>query len=269
MRYFPVVIIALIVTLIATSCTSVKNFQYLQGTIDTARLSKVQLPEALIQKGDLLNITVYSDDPLATAAVTRQASSAASSSLVISTESSSNISPSSAAAGYLVDQKGDLELYKMEPLHVEGLTKYQLADTLEYFYTKLGLLKNPYVEVRFLNYKITVIGEVNTPGPITVPTDKLTAFEAIGLAGEITISGRRDNVLVVREVNGVRTFGYLNLQDPNVFLSPYYYLKQNDLVVVDVGKLKSAVNNQNNMQYISYATSLLSIVAVFISIFRR
>ncbi|WP_205508549.1 polysaccharide biosynthesis/export family protein [Longitalea arenae] len=268
MKYLQLVIFSFCVIMIATSCSNVKNFQYLQGSFDTARISKVQVPEPVIQKGDLLNITVYSDDPLATAAVTRQVGGSASP-LTLSAESSpSNIS-ANAAAGYLVDQKGDLQLYKLERLHVEGMTKEQLADTLEYYYTKLDLLKNPYVEVRFLNYKITVIGEVTRPGPFTVPTDKISAFEAIGLAGDITISGRRDNVLVIREINGVRTFGRLNLQDPNVFLSPYYYLQQNDMVVVEPGKIKAAVNNQNTFQYVSLGATLLSITAVFISLFRR
>jgi polysaccharide biosynthesis/export protein len=266
-NYFPVVIIFLLVIVIASSCGNVKNFQYLQGTFDTTRLSKVEVPEPVIQKGDLLGITVFSDDPLATAAVTRQVGG--TSPLTLSADVSSPNAQSAAAAGYLVDQKGNLELYKLEPIHVEGLTKVQLADTLEYFYAKQDLLKNPYVEVRFLNYKVSVIGEVNRPGPFTVPTDKLTAFEAISLAGDITTFGRRDNVLVIREVNGVRSFGRLDLRDPNVFLSPYYYLKQNDMVIVDVGKAKAAVNNQSTFQYISLGATLLSITAVFISLFRR
>ena len=269
MKYFTVVINVLIVTIITSSCGNVKNFQYLQGSFDSARISKVQIPEPVIQKGDLLAITVYSDDPLATAAVTRQAGGISTSPLALSTENNSSSSLATAASGYLVDQRGKLQLYKLEPIGVEGLTKDQLADTLEYFYTKQDLLKNPYVEVRFLNYKITVIGEVGRPGPFTVPTDKISAFEAIGLAGDITVSGRRDNVLVVREINGVRTFGRLNLQDPNVFLSPYYYLQQNDMVVVDVSRNKASVNNQNTMQYVSLVATLLSIAAVFITIFRR
>jgi polysaccharide biosynthesis/export protein len=269
MKYFTVVINVLVVMIIISSCGNVKNFQYLQGSFDSARLSKVQIPEPVIQKGDLLAITVYSDDPLATAAVTRQAGGISTSPLALSNENNSSSPMAAAASGYLVDQRGNLQLYKLDSIRVEGFTKYQLADTLEYFYAKQDLLKNPYVEVRFLNYKITVIGEVAHPGPITVPTDKISAFEAIGLAGDITVTGRRDNVLVVREINGVRTFGRLNLQDPNVFLSPYYYLQQNDMVVVDVARNKASVNNQNTMQYVSFGASLLSIAAVFITIFRR
>ena len=235
-----VVVIALLIIFMSTSCGNVKNFQYLQG-IDTTRLEKYKTPEAVVQKGDLLGITVYSDDPMATAAVTRQVGAA----LPLSLEGVGTSSQTTAATGYLVNQQGDLQLYKIGTIHAEGLTKEQLADTLEYLYMKNDLLKNPYVEVRFLNYKVTVLGEVNRPGPITVPTNSLNAFEAVGLAGDISAYGRRDNVLIIRETNGTRQFGRLNLKDPNVFQSPFYYLQQNDMVFVDVAKNKSYINNQS------------------------
>jgi polysaccharide biosynthesis/export protein len=266
LKYFPVVVISLFVIVLTSSCGNVKNLQYLQGSFDSARLKNVQIPEPVVQKGDLLSITVYSDDPLATAAVTRQVGGAIA--LAPSLESAGN-AQATAANGYLVNQVGDLQLYKIGVIHAEGLTKDQLADTLEYLYTKHDLLKNPYVEVRFLNYKITVIGEVNKPGPFTIPTDKINAFEAIGLAGDITVYGRRDNILVVRETNGVRQFGRLNLKDPNVFLSPYYYLEQNDMIIVDVGKNKSYVNNQNTFQLVSIGATVISITAVIISLIRK
>lgn len=273
MKYYPVIMIALFIALLGASCGNVKNLQYLQGSFDTARLSRVEIPEPVIQKGDLLGITVYSDDPLATAAVTNPLANNASSYLNAggnnSNSGSTSTSGASTTQGFLVSQSGEVQLYKLGTIHVEGKTKKQLSDTLASMYANMGLLKNPYVEVRFMNYKVTVIGEVQRPGPYSVPTDKLSAFEAIGLAGDITVHGRRDNVLVVREVNGQRTFGRLDLKDPNVFLSPYYYLQQNDMVVVDVGKNKAVVNNQATFQYITISASLLSITAVFISLFRR
>jgi polysaccharide biosynthesis/export protein len=273
MKYFPVVTIALFIIVLSTSCGNVKNLQYLQGSFDTARLSKVETPEPVIQKGDLLGITVYSDDPQATAAVTNPlanlstlSSTSAPGGGLSSVTSSSG---TSTLQGFVVSQTGEIQLYKLGSIAVEGKTKKQLGDTLALVYSNLGLLKNPYVEVRFLNYKISVIGEVNRPGSYSVPTDKLSAFEAIGLAGDITVYGRRDNVTVIREVNGSRQFGRLNLKDPNVFLSPYYYLQQNDLVIVDVGKNKSVVNNQSAFQTISLAASIISIAAVLITVLRR
>jgi polysaccharide export outer membrane protein len=274
MKYFPVVIVALFITAITSSCGNVKNLQYLQGEFDTTRLSKVEIPEPIVQKGDLLGITVYSDDPLATAAVTNPLANLASSSLAGASggnngSSGGTTSGASTLQGFGVNQSGEIQLYKLGSIHAEGKTKKQLADTLALMYANLGLLKNPYVEVRFMNYKITVIGEIAKPGTFSIPTDKISAFEAIGLAGDITVYGRRDNVLVVREVNGQRTFGRLNLKDPNVFLSPYYYLQQNDMVLVDVGKNKSVINNQYTFQIISIATGLASIVAVFVTLLTR
>jgi polysaccharide biosynthesis/export protein len=272
--YIHALIITLFLIVFATSCTNVKNLQYLQGSFDTSRLSKVVIPEPIIQKGDLLGVTVYSDDPLATAAVTNPATNNVS---VLSAPGSSGgnngsmgtQSGASSLQGFVVSQSGEIQLYKLGAILAEGKTKKQLGDTLALLYANQGLLKNPFVDVRFLNYKITVIGEVQRPGSFSIPTDKLSAFEAIGLAGDITIYGRRDNVLVVREVNGQRTFGRLNLKDPNVFLSPYYYLQQNDMVLVDVGKNKGVVNNQNTFQVISIATGIASITAVFISLLTR
>lgn len=265
MQRLPVLIIAIWIIVAGSSCANIKNFQYLQGSYDTAQISKIKVPEPIIQKDDLLGITVYSDDPIATAAVTSPSTSVSAN---ITSGNMASISTGTQNSGFLVNQQGQIQLFKLGPIPAAGKTKHQLADTLALLYEKQGLLKNPYVEVRFVNYKVTVIGEVNSPGPINVPTDKLTAFEAIGLAGDISIYGRRDNVLVIRETNGVRRFGRLNLKDPQVFLSPYYYLEQNDLVIVDVSKNKSTYNNQNTLQTVSVLASMVSVIAVVISILR-
>lgn len=268
MQRLPVLIVTIWIIVAGSSCANIKNFQYLQGSYDTARISKIQVPEPIIQQDDLLGITVYSDDPIATAAVTNPMATVT----VNNTNgnfSNANTGSNATTPGYLVDQQGRIQLFKLGLVPAAGKTKKELADTLMRIYENKGLLKNPYVEVRFLNYKVTVIGEVNKPGLITVPTDKVSAFEAIGLAGDISIYGRRDNVLVIRETNGKRRFGHLNLKDPNVFLSPYYYLEQNDLVIVDVSKNKAAINNQNTLQTVSVTASLISVVAVIYSIFRN
>jgi polysaccharide biosynthesis/export protein len=248
----------------ATSCGNVKNLQYLQGNLDTAAIKSVKIPEPVIQKGDLLSIVVYSDDPRATASVVRPNSDGG----ILDASAAMSAGASSPTAGYLVSQQGEIQLFKLGRIKAEGKTKAVLADTLASLYSEQGLLKNPYVEVRFLNYKITVIGEVNKPGMYNIPADKVSAFEAIGLAGDITQYGRRDNILVIREADGTRTFGRINLRSPDAFLSPYFYLQQNDMVIVDVGKNKSAVNNQSTIQTVTIVTSVLTTIAIFISIFR-
>jgi len=274
MKYFPVIILVLFSSVLICSCGNVKHLQYLQGSFDTARLSNVQVPEPIIQKGDLLGITVFSDDPLATAAVTNPLSNGTAlplNSTGGTTGQSGTVATSGASSlqGFAVNQSGYIQLYKLGTIPVEGKTKKQLADTLASLYAQQGLLKNPYVEVKFLNYKVTIVGEVGKPGMYTFPVDKVNIFEAVGLAGDITVYGRRDNVMVIRELNGKREFGRVNLQDPNVFLSPYYYLQQNDMLIVDVTKGKAVASDQATMRNISIATSILSITALFITIFRN
>jgi polysaccharide export outer membrane protein len=221
-----------------------------------------------------LSIAVFSDDALATAAVTNPMASTALTSIANSpsgTGYASNGAQNAGNAGqnFLVNKNGDIMVYKLGQIPAIGKTRQQLADTLASIYSQQGLLKNPMVDVRYLNFKVTIIGEVNKPGQYVIPIDKMSVWEAVGLAGDITIYGRRDNVLVVREANGVRQFGKLDLKDPNVFLSPYYYLQQNDLVIVDVTKNKAALNDQATLRNISIGTSFLSVVAIFVSIFRR
>lgn len=238
------------------------------GDFDTAKLSKVQFTDPVIQTGDLLGITLYSDDAKATAAVMAQPVTIDATEKDKSAASSSAIPAAGVGNGYLVNQDGFIQLYKIGSIRAAGMTKKQLADSLAQRYVTLDLLKNPYVEVRFLNYKVTLVGEVNRPGTYNFPTEKINIFEAISLAGDITVYGKRNNVLVVREVNGARQFAELDLSKPDVFASPYYYLQQNDMVIVDVAKNKAAVNDQATIRNITLATSILATIAIFINIFK-
>lgn len=258
---------AVVVLSSCAACGTVKGLQYVQGNLDSAALAKIQFSEPVVQRGDLISISVFSDDPLATAAVTNQMpqnSDLNSSSIDAMTTSRASNSPT-----YLVDQQGDIRLYRLGTVHAEGMLKKQLADTLAILYERAGLLKNPFVEVRFINYRVSLIGEVAKPGVYSIPGERISVFEAVGLAGDITAYGRRDNVLVVREVNGTREFARLDLSKSDVFLSPYFYLQQNDMVIVDVRKNKSAVNDQVTVRNIAIATSVLSTVAIFINIFNN
>lgn len=255
------------VVLLGSSCGNVKNLQYVQGNLDTSSLSKVQFTDPVIQTGDLLGISLFSDDAKATAAVMGQPVS-----LDIDSKNAKaelvNDNPAKSSTGYLVGQDGNIQLYKIGVIQAAGLTRRQLGDTLVARYVKMNLLLNPFVEVRFLNYKVTLVGEVSRPGVYSFPTEKISIFDAIGLAGDITVFGKRSNVLVVREVNGVRKFGYLDLSKAEVFTSPYYYLQQNDMVIVDVAKNKAAVNDQATIRNITLATSILATIAIFINIFK-
>ena len=121
--------------------------------------------------------------------------------------------------------------------------------------------------MRFLNYRVTIVGDVNRPGVYTFPSEKVNILEALGYAGDLTNYAQRDNVLVIRESNNTRKFARLDLTDPNILASPYFYLQQNDLIIVDPNKSKATITDQS-YRTISIATSIVSIVAIIISIFR-
>lgn len=265
-RLFGILLVTFVIVL-GSSCGNVKNLQYVQGAFDTTKLSKVQFTDPIIQTGDLLGITLYSDDAKATAAVMAQPVTTSLDGADIKDLSSSS-STARTATGYLVNENGFIQLYKIGNFKASGMTKQQLADTLARRYVALDLLKNPFVEIRFLNYKITLVGEVTRPGTYSFPTEKINIFEAIGLAGDITVYGKRDNVKVIREVNGVRQFAQLDLSKPEVFASPYYYLQQNDMVIVDVAKNKAVMNDQATARNITVAASILATIAIFINIFK-
>jgi len=169
-------------------------------------------------------------------------------------------------AGYLVDESGIIEFQGLGPIHVEGLTKSQLKDTLD---EKLAnFLVNPYVTIRYLNNKFTILGEIGHPGVFTIPGDRLSMFEALGMSGDMTFFGRRDNVMVIREVNGKREFARLDITKPEVMASPYFYLQPNDVIIVEANKKKIAANDQVTFRNISIATSIISTFAILYSIFR-
>lgn len=254
-----------IISLLA-SCGSLKELQYLQGNIDTSAYRDINYIEPVIQKGDLISITVYSDNQLASAVYNQGGTSTTTvaSPGTTTQQGASNV----AGAGYLVNQDGVIQLYAIGTLKVEGFTKKQLGDYLVKQYVDKNLLKNPFVEVRFQNFKITVIGDVTAPGAKTFATEKVSIFDALAQAGDLTAYAKRSNVLVVREANGIRQFARLDLTNPTVFSSPYYFLQQNDMVVVDPTKLKATLTDQT-LRNITIATSIISIGALIYSIITR
>lgn len=260
MRNLISVALSAIFLFIITSCANTRQTQYLQGTFDTARLAQLNLHDPVVQKGDILSIVVYSDNPAATAIYNQP---------VITANINNGITnPSNTPEqGYLVDSDGNIQFQSLGSFHVEGMNRRQLNDTLLQ-HLKVFLL-NPYVSIRFLNYKVTVVGDVNRPGIFNIPGERVNVLEAIGLAGELTIYGRKDNILVVRESNGKREFGRLDLRDPAVFTSPYYYLQQNDVVVIDQVKNKQSASDQVTARNLGLGASIISTIAILISVLRR
>jgi len=241
------------------SCGNPRQLQYMQGTFDTAALRTATYPVPVIQSNELISITVYSDDPRASAYYNLPTPATTPTTAV--TGPTVNASTGST---YLVDEAGNIVFPGLGPMHVAGLTKDSLYKILQ---ARLAdKLQNPYFIIRLSSYKVTMIGEVAKPGQFTIPNERVSLLEAIAMAGDLTAYGRRDNVLIMREINGQRSWERIDLRKPDLINSPYYYLQPNDVVLVDITKNKAAASDVATVRNISLATSLISVLAIVISV---
>ena len=172
--------------------------------------------------------------------------------------------------GYLVDANGEIDFPILGRIYVEGLTRNKLRDMIKERLVEEGLLKDPIVTINFLNYKVSVQGEVNRPGSFTISGERITLLEALSMAGDLTIYGRRDRVAVIREANGKRSILYHDLSSTEIFQSPCYYLQQNDIVYVEPNKrrVQQSNINQNNSAavWLSIVSVLLTSISVFVNL---
>lgn len=238
---------------------------YLQNVTDTTGRGAIQVPEMRIQKNDLLSIQVYSTStrPEVDALYNLPSSGTAAG-------AGQSGATASGINGYLVNSKGDIEYPRLGTFHAEGLTKEELAAQIQKRLTQpVELLKDPSVIIRFQNLKITVLGEVNTQGVISIPGERVTILEAVGLAGGITEFGMKDAIKISRETDGQRQFGVVDLSSKDLFSSPYYYLRQNDVVFVDPTPRKAKVADQDRtLQQVSLGLSIITAIALIVNVFR-
>ena len=167
---------------------------------------------------------------------------------------------------YLVDINGNITFPVLGDIKLAGKTK---SEAINYLKERLEpFLKDPIITIKFLNYKITVIGEVARPGQYTINNERVTVLDALGLAGDMTPYGKRNTVLITRENNGKLEFARLNLNSDELFTSPYYFLQQNDVVYVEPNSVR-AIASQNISLYLSMITTLGSLATVILTIFRN
>lgn len=240
------------------SCgTQHKLPNYLENMMDTTGKGDVKFPELIIQKNDMLSIQIYS--------LSTQPEKSDILYNLPSTGGSQN------TGGYLVDANGNIEIPRLGVFHAEGLTKQELAVQIKKKLTEpVELLKDPTVIIRFSGFRVTVIGQVGREGPIIVPGEKLTILEAVGMAGGITDYGKKNTVRVIREINGKREMGVVDLSSKDVFESPYYNLVQNDIIFVDPTKQKAKQADAAIVtQKITFALSVITTAAFLYNIFVR
>lgn len=164
-------------------------------------------------------------------------------------------------AGFLVDHEGFIEYPIIGKIKLGGLTKEEAMQELKMLLK--DYLKDPIINIRFLNYRITVIGEVTRPSTFILPSEKINVLTALGMAGDLTIYGKRENVLLIREEGGVRTITRLNLNDKAVLNSPYFYLQQNDVIYVEPVKTRGP-EFANNLRIASIIISIVSVVSLLL-----
>lgn len=245
------------------SCTTYKQLQVLQGDIDTSRYSQIKVPEQKVQKGDQLSITVFSDNAAASAIFNGGVAGN-----VILPQAPMSVSSGNVSGNvYEVDHEGMIYFPQLGKIKIEGLTREGIISLLNTS-LKDRYLTNPYYAIQFLNLKITVFGDVNKPGVYTLSRPNTNIFEALTFAGDLTYYGKRENVMVIREVDGKRVFGRINITSTDVFNSPYYYLQQNDMVFVDMRKGKVNSTDQAWLRNASLLLSLLTTVTILVNIIR-
>ena len=258
-------------TLIAflfSACNTEKNLKYFQsqyGQPDTVAIAKAYVPK--IEPGDILSIYVTSLSPEASSffnPYSQSGTSSASSASGGGTATQAVVAPGQVAnTGYLVDPSGEIELPLIGNIKVMGYSTTQVRDTLKILLKQY--LKDPTILVRFLNFKIPILGEVARPDVYSIPNEMITLPEAISMAGDLTLYAKRDSIEIIRDVNGKKIFANVDFSKRDLFSSPYYYLHSNDIVYVKPAKTKT----QQTDRSIQYASIAATIVSLIIVIFRR
>lgn len=237
-----------------TSCNSSKKIVYFENVKDTVFYTSQGETNLTIKNNDILSITISSAN--------EEASMAFNPHLKNNIRSTTATGSTSELGGYLVNSEGTISLPFLGTIKVAGLTKEQLKSNITKMILSKKLLVDPLVEIRYLNYEVTVLGEVARPTVIPVQNEKISLLKAIGLAGDLTIYGQRENVLLVREEGGKKITRRININSRDFFESPYYYLQPNDVVYVAPNKVRmiQATNNPNILPIILSSLSLAVIV---------
>ena len=235
-----------------TSCVNTRKVAYFNDVTDSLLIASQAGLEPIIQKKDILSISVSSLSNEAT--------------VIFNTP---NLSASSGASGtqtggYLVSQEGTIKYPIFGNLPAAGLTQKQLENNITRLLVEKKLLFDPIVTVRVLNFRVTVLGEVNRPGVVNAPSEQLSILEAIGQAGDLTIHGLRENVMLIRQEGENKLIKRLNLNSSELLKSPYYFLKSNDVIYVEPGKVKVASADQAR-QVLPVILSSLSIIVVILT----
>jgi len=265
---FKLLIASLALVTIFSGCTSYRNIGYLKKVetlsheqLETA--SKLYTPK--IMSGDMLTINVNAINPGAALPFNLPLTP-------VPTNGIGGIYQTVGAQTYLVDSDGNIAFPVLGKLHIAGCSRTELEKMLRDKIYPQYITEEPIVTVRFVNYTVSVLGEVTRPGQYQFPSEKVNLLDALAMAGDLTIYGKRNNVLLKREnADGSNEFVRINLQDKNLALSPYFYMQQNDVIYVEPNKARgnsSSIGSTESMA-ISVIGTLISVATLLITVFRK
>jgi polysaccharide export outer membrane protein len=245
--------ILFLLVIVISSCVSNKDIAYFQfDEIEQAKVSNQF--ETIFKPDDLLQITISSDNIEATLPFNLPA-------VTFGTAGTAAGTPKQQT--YLIDSRGEIDFPILGKLKLGGVSR---EAALELFKQKLSpdYITNPTINISIANFKVTVYGDVNKPGTFTIPNERVSILDAIGLAGDLNISGRRDNVMVIREENNKKVKYTVNLLSNKTLTSPVFYLQQNDVVYVEHNKarIQSASANSNTTLFISVTSLIITLVSI-------
>lgn len=245
---------SLCIFIFPSSCVNTKKATYFNDLSNSDFPDKDTEPQ--IQKNDLLSIYVTSPNPEASALFNMAGQT------IIQTPTQN--STTSQSTGYLVDADGNIVFPLLGTIGAAGLTQKQLSDKIVNTLVEKKMLVNPIVSIRLLNFRVTVLGEVARPTVALVPTGKISLLEALGMAGDLTIYARRDNLLLIRVEDGKKMTRRINLNDSTeIFTSPFYYLRSNDVIYAEPNKTKIA-SASNTRQLLPIILSGLTFITIVI-----
>ena len=250
----------LILSCVLVSCEASKKIVYMQNAEDE-HIDTIPVNQGIvIQSKDILSIVVSSKEPELAMAYNLPIST-------YQTGSTNVASYSQRLLGYLVDMEGYIDFPEFGKIPAAGKTREQLSNEIKQRFVQNNIIRDAIITIEFMNFKITVLGEVRSPGIFNLENDRINLLEALGRAGDLTIYGRRDNILVTRELNGIVSNYRINLLSTDFMQSPAFYLQQNDVVYVepnDTFAARSGINENKSVSILISVASLLLTLAVII-----
>ena len=249
--------------LLLASCATNKRAAYIQQVQTDIPTAIEQDYQIRIKPLDRLTVTINSKDPELAAPF--NAASSYNSLNGLSTYSSSS---NGNLQILTVDKEGKIQLPIIGEIDCDGLTRNELAKKIENTIRENGMVHDPIVIIQFADVKFSVLGEVARPGQFSITKDRISLFDALAMAGDLTIYGQRENVALIREENGMRTVHYFDLKNPDILTSPYFYLQQDDVVYVTPNKYKAQAGeiNQNRTFYLSIVSTVVSVATLIATI---